>query len=143
MSDYTHLIGHKFPGGRVTAHGHLGWLWADAAHAEQRPGVLHPSYALMLGYEGVGATIDQILEVVDSHGESGTVAGGARLDISHPLRPDAVYDVTAEITGMERKEGRKMGPFDRFTFAIALTDAETGELAITVTHYWMVPRKEG
>lgn len=143
MSDYSHLIGHRFPGGRVTAWKHLAWLWTDAVGAEQPAGVLHPSFVFALAIEGMGLTIEEVLALADVTPESGAVAGGIEFEFKRPIEPDAVYDVEAEVIDVERKSGARTGPFDRFAFKVSLIDPDSRDLVASNTNTWIIPRREG
>lgn len=152
VSDYTHLKGHRFPGGRVTAWKHLAWLWTDAVggaqptgavDADRRAEVLHPSFVFALAIEGMGLTIEEVLALADTTPDGGAVAGGIEFEFKRPIEPDARYEVEAEIVDVERKSGARTGPFDRFAFRVSLFDPETRELVASNTNTWIIPRREG
>jgi hypothetical protein len=138
--DYSHLIGHRFPGGTVSTASHLTWLWADAAHAHQDAELVHPSYMFLIGLRGTGISTREILALLDFKPEEGALAGGYTLEFHSPLRQDIDYRVDGEITDIVRKHGKRMGPFDRFTFVISVRDGD--ELVATITTTWMIPRPE-
>lgn len=139
---YAEVVGHRFPGGTVTTHRHLTWLWADAIGAKQDPEHVHPSYILSMALEGTGVEINQILDLVDFSFDRGALAGGYEIEYRAPLRHDVAYRVEAEVTGIERKRGRRMGTFDRFTFVVRVIDPDSDEVAVTNTTVWMIPRRE-
>lgn len=143
VSDYTHLKGHRFPGGRVTAWKHLAWLWTDSVGAEQPAQVLHPSFVFALAIEGMGLTIEEVLALADTTPDGGAVAGGIEFEFKQPILPDRTYDVEAEIVDVERKSGARTGPFDRFAFKVSLFDLESRELVASNTNTWIIPRREG
>lgn len=135
------MVGHRFPGGTVTTKSHLTWLWADAIGAKQDPEHVHPSYILLMGLHGTGVEIDQILDLVDFSFDEGALAGGYEIEYLAPLRHDVAYRVEAEVTAIERKQGRRMGVFDRFSFVVRVIDPESEEVAVTNTTIWMIPRR--
>lgn len=138
---YAEVVGHRFPGGTVTTHGHLTWLWADAIGAKQDPEHVHPSYILLMALAGTGVEINEILNLVDFSFDQGALAGGYEIEYLAPLRHDVAYRVEAEVTGIERKQGRRMGSFDRFTFVVRAIDPDSDEIAVTNTTVWMIPRR--
>lgn len=140
--DYSHLIGHRFPGATLTTASHLTWLWADAALAHQDPELVHPSYMLLIGLKGTGISTREILGLLDFMPEGGALAGGYVLEFHSPLRQDTEYRIDGEITDIVRKRGKRMGPFDRFTYVISVREAGGDQLVATNTTTWMIPRPE-
>lgn len=138
--DYSHLIGHRFPGGTLTTAAHLTWLWADSVLAHQDPELVHPSYMFLIALKGAGISTREILALLDFRPEEGALAGGYILKFHSPLKRDTKYRVDGEITEIVRKQGKRMGPFDRFTFVISVREAESEELVATNTTTWMIPR---
>jgi hypothetical protein len=139
---YAHIVGHRFPGGTVTTHSHLTWLWADAVLAKQDPELVHPSYVFLMALQGTGADVYEILGMVDFAPEDGALAGAYEFEFNAPLRPDVTYRVEGQITAIERKRGKRMGLLDRLTFVVSVIDPDSDEVAITNTTVWMIPRKE-
>jgi len=142
MTDYRHLIGHRFPGGTYTLPGYLAWLWADAACTTPQPDVAHPSLGYIVAMQGMGVTIQDIFDLMEAGADSGVMFGETALEFAGVLRPDTTYDVEAEIADVERKSGKRAGTFDKLTFVIRVTDREAGEPVVTNTNTWIFPRKE-
>jgi hypothetical protein len=139
VDDYSHLVGHRFPGGTVTVLPQLSWLWADAVGSSE-PEEVHPSYAFAMAMEGMGITIDELLALADLGADEGSLAGDLALEFEQPLRVGASYRVDGEIVAMERKHGARMGTFDSLRFEITITDAESGELAVRTENAFLLPR---
>lgn len=139
MNDYSHLEGHRFPGGTVTVLPHISWLWADAVNSDD-PAEVHPSYAFAMAIEGMGVTIDELLALADLKADEGSLAGELELEFEQPLRLGGRYRVEGEIVAMERKHGARMGTFDRLRFEVTLTDVETGVLAVRTENAFLLPR---
>lgn len=142
MSDYRHLIGHRFPGGTYTLPTYLAWLWADAALTEPDPEVAHPSLGYYVAMQGLGVSIQDIFDLLDADTDSGVVFGETDLEFHDVVRPGATYAVDAEIADVERKSGRRAGTFDKLTFVARVRDDETGEPVVTNTNTWIIPREE-
>lgn len=141
MGDYSHLAGHRFPGGTITIVPQLSWLWADAVGSSE-PDEVHPSYAFAMVIEGMGVTIDELLALADLKADEGSLAGELELEFENPLRLGATYRVDGEIVAMERKHGARMGVFDRLRFEVTITDTETNELAVRTENSFLLPRAE-
>lgn len=139
MNEYSHLEGHRFPGGTVTILPQMSWLWADAV-ASSEPAEVHPSYAFAMVIEGMGVTIDELLALADLKADEGSLAGELELEFKRPLRLGASYRVEGEIVAMERKHGARMGTFDSLRFEVTLTDKETDELAVRTENAFLLPR---
>jgi acyl-CoA thioesterase FadM len=137
------VVGHRFPGGSATLPAHRAWFWEDAIYAKHDPRVVHPSYVLLMSAAGAGATIEEILGLVDFAPEEGALAAAYDLEFDAPLRAEATYWVEGQVTEVERKRGRRLGPFDQLTFTVTITDTASGDLVATVKTTWMLPRREG
>jgi acyl dehydratase len=142
LSDYSHLVGHRFPGGTYTLPEYVSWLWADAAMATPDPEVAHPSLGYFVAMQGMGASIQDVFDLVDASADSGVVFGEAELEFAQTIVPGATYSVESEVTAVERKSGRRAGTFDRFTFRTRVSDAGSGDPVVTSTNTWIIPRKE-
>jgi hypothetical protein len=78
--------------------------------------------------------------VAGATGEEGPMVASCDIEYLEPLRFDVEYEVTGHVIGMERKVGRKTGPFDLFTFEMSL--AADGRTATRITFVWVLPRRE-
>jgi hypothetical protein len=142
MTDYRHLIGHRFPGGTYTLPGYLAWLWADAAGVTPHPDVAHPSVGYFVAMQGMGVSIQDIFDLMDADADSGVMFGETELEFAGVLKPDATYEVEAEIAAIERKVGKRAGTFDKLTFVVRVSEPGTHEPVVTNTNTWVFPRKE-
>jgi hypothetical protein len=141
--DFSHLAGHAFPGGSYTLAPHEAWLWADAVGATPDPGFAHPEIAYMVGLHGGGASIGQIMELLEADEDSGVLFGELEFEFDRPLRPGTTYEVAGHVISVERKQGRKAGVFDRATFVHELTAAGDPAPSARITHVWIFPRGDG
>lgn len=142
MKDFSHLEGHRFPGGTYTLPEYLAWLWADVVGGEPGADVAHPGLAYFAAIQGCGVSIQEIFDLMEADAASGVVFGEEILELSRPLRPGATYEVQGEITEVVRKSGKRAGVFDRLSFAISLKGEASGEPVATSTSIWIFPRKE-
>jgi hypothetical protein len=140
--DYSHLIGHRFPGGRVTIPDWLAWLWRDAVLAENPAPGVHPGLAYLAAVQGSGVTFQDIFDLADATAESGPMFGEQTLAFAAPLRIGVEYRVEGEITDVVRKHGRRAGTFDMLTFELRLLDAD-GALVATNVNTFIFPRAAG
>jgi hypothetical protein len=139
-TDYGHLVGHRFRGGTYRLAGYEAWLWADAVGAPHEP-VADPVMAYMIGLHGGGASIADIMALLEADLNSGVLFGEIAFEFAQPLRPETTYHVEGEVLAVERKQGRRAGVFDRVRFCHRLTN-DVGEPVATVTHVWVFPRRE-
>lgn len=140
MSDYSHLIGYRFPGGMVKLPSYMAWLWADATLAKPDPGVAHPSLGYVVAMDGMGISIQDIFDLLDAEPDSGVMFGEISLEFEAPLRVGGTYRVEGGIVEVERKSGRRAGVFDRLVFALRVLDPESGALVVANHNTWIFPR---
>jgi hypothetical protein len=140
--DYSHLVGHRFPGGSVTIPGWLDWLWRDAVLADPRGEGVHPGLAYLAAVWGSGVTFQDIFDLAEATAESGPMFGEQTLTFAEALRTDVEYAVEGEITEVMRKHGRRAGTFDLLTFELRLRDPAGGVVATNVNTF-IFPRAEG
>jgi len=141
VRDYRNLVGHEFPGGTYTLPAYEAWLWADAVLADPDAGVAHPGMAYMVGLHGGGASIGDIMELFGADVDSGVLFGEVEFTFAGVLRPGETYAVSGGVVDVERKQGRRVGVFDRATFEHRIDDAGGARVA-TVTHTWIFPRAD-
>jgi hypothetical protein len=143
MSDYSHLVGHRFPGATYTLPAWLCWLWADAAQLPPDSATAHPGLAYLVAIRGAGVSIQDIFGLMDATADSGVVFGEYGVDFHGTLRPDATYECDAEVTDVERKSGRRAGVFDKFSFQVRIREAGSAEPVAVCSNVWIFPRQDG
>jgi N-terminal half of MaoC dehydratase len=140
--DYSHLVGHRFPGGTVTVPGWVDRLWRDAVLADPPGAAVHPGLAYLAAVQGSGVTFQDIFDLAEATAESGPMFGEQTLTFERPLTTDTEYTVEGEITGVVRKRGKRAGAFDMLTFELRLRDA-AGDLVATNVNTFIFPRAAG
>ncbi len=143
QEDYTHLIGHRFPGASYTLPEWLCWLWSDTAELPPETGAAHPALAYFVAMQGTGVSIQDIFDLMDATAESGVMFGECELTWHRPLRPEATYQCEAEIVAVERKQGRRAGVFDKMSFRIIMREEGAAEPAAECVNTWVFPRNLG
>jgi hypothetical protein len=141
MSDYTHLAGHKFPGGTYTLPGYVNWLWTDAAQLTPDPKVAHPGLIYLVAIQGSGLSIQDVFDLMDATADSGVMFGEYKVEAHGTLKPDTTYDCEAEVVSVERKSGRRAGVFDKLSFEVRIREQGSDELIAVTTNDWIFPRK--
>ena len=140
--EYSHLVGHRFPGGTVTVPGWVDLLWRDAVLADPPGDAVHPGLAYLAAVQGSGVTFQDIFDLAEATAESGPMFGEQTLTFEAPLRVDTEYAVEGEITGVVRKHGKRAGTFDMLTFELRLCDP-SGALVATNVNTFIFPRASG
>lgn len=143
METYSHLVGHRLPGGTYTLPGWLCWLWTDAAQLPPDSATAHPALAYLVAIQGAGVSIQDIFDLMDATADSGVMFGECALEYIGVLRPDVVYECDGEITGVVRKEGRRAGVFDMLSFQVRMREPDGAEPIAVCTNTWIFPRGMG
>jgi acyl dehydratase len=141
-SPYEHLVGRRLPGASYTLPEYLVWLWHDSCLLPQDGDVAHPSLGYFIGMQGVGLSIQEMFDLMEAAADSGVMFGETELEFFGPIRPGGTFAVEAEVVAVERKEGKRAGVFDKFSFTMRCRDVDTGEPVVTCTNTWVFPRKE-
>ena len=139
---YAHLVGHRFPGARVTLPPYAAWLWADAVGAAPDAALAHPSMAHLVGLRGTGMTIAEILALLDATADDGVLLGETDFAFAAPLVPGATYDCDGEIVSVRRKRGARAGVFDLLTFTVRIREPGGDPPVATCSFTMVFPRRE-
>jgi|tagenome__1003787_1003787.scaffolds.fasta_scaffold18878135_2 hypothetical protein len=140
---YGHLVGHRFPGARITLPEYVSWLWADAVGGTPDREVAHPSVAYLVAMQGTGVRVRDIIELMGATPEDGVLLGENEIALAGTLTPGASYDCDGEVIAIERKQGARAGVFDKFTFQVRVREPGGGEAVATCTYTWIFPRRDG
>lgn len=138
----TAIAGTPFPGGEYHLPGYVAWLWADAVMAQPGEASAHPGIAYMIGLHGGGASIQDIMDLLQTSADAGVQFGEIEFSFNAPVRPEATYHVDGEVLSVERKQGRRTGPFDLATFQHRLRLDPAGPVVVAITHTWVIPRPD-
>jgi hypothetical protein len=142
MSDYSHLVGRRFPGGRFTLSPHVAWLWADCAMTKPDPAEAHPTLSYLAAMQGCGLTIQDVFDLMGADADSGVMFGEVGMDYYGTLAPGETYVLEGGITDVERKHGRRAGTFDLMTFRITGRRETEDDPLFAVSTTWVFPRQE-
>jgi hypothetical protein len=143
LKDYSHVIGHRFPGGTTIVPPWMNHLWGDAVVAGDDPApFVHPVLVYYAAVQGSGVTFQDIFDVMEASGDSGIMVGEQQFQFAGPLRVDTEYTVEGGIVDVVRKTGRRAGTFDIATFELrVLEPGSDTPLAVSTTSF-VFPRKE-
>jgi hypothetical protein len=135
------VVGAPLPGGRVT----ITAAENDAVCRLLRTqpawdGTAHPLLAFVAMQGAMGVSVEELLALAGALAADGPMVGSYGLQQAAKLVIGREYEVTGEIVGLERKIGRKTGPFDILSFR--LTIGVSGEPPVaTSLSSWILPRR--
>ena len=138
--DYSHLVGHRFPGGRARIDDWLDALWCDATLSERHPPHAHPGLAYVACLEGSGVSIQDLFDLMEADADSGAMFGEQRLEYRSPVVIGREYEVDGEVTAVVRKRGRRAGTFYLLTFELRLREPGAAEAVVVNTNTYFFPR---
>jgi hypothetical protein len=141
VDELRSLVGHKFPGGSYTVAHWENFLLHRAVEAGPPfDGVVHPVGLFHVPLAACGLTFAEIFDLGRAESDEAVRAGEYTWELFEPLREGRSYEVTGEFTGVERKQGRRGGAFDKVTFELDLTDTVSSALVARVTNSWLFLR---
>jgi len=126
----------EIPGGSITIEPWEAYLWADATSSEsdvfrsdetarehgEGGQLAPPSLGFHVAVEATGGIQDN-LDAADVDWEAGALLGQQRYEFHQPIHVGEEYDVSAELTDIERKRGSS-GTFDVATFIYHVQDSD-------------------
>jgi hypothetical protein len=135
------LVGTRLPEGSFTIEPEAHRVFTDAVFAGPWPyETAHPLFLHIVAHCGKGMPLDEFFALIGTELEAGVTFGQGKLEYLQPLRIGATYRVATEIVGVERKHGRRRGPFDVVTTRQDVFDA-AGTLAGVSTESYVVPKE--
>lgn len=141
--DYSHVIGHRFPGGRTSVPDWMNRLWGDAVLSAGDPfPYVYPVLVYYAAVQGSGVTFQDIFHLMDAPGDSGILVGEQHFEFRRPLEVDHEYEVEGGIVDVVRKVGRRAGVFDIATFELRLREPGDEEPVATSTTSFIFPRRQ-
>jgi hypothetical protein len=133
--------GAPIPAGTYTIEQWAQMLLCDVLGApDPGDGRAHPLFAYIAPQCGMGIGVEGIFALAEADAADGPLVASCDLEILGELRVGETYQVSGEVVDVVRKEGRKTGPFDLFTFRLDLADAD-GEVVVHSTNVWVFPRR--
>jgi hypothetical protein len=103
-------------------------------------GSAHPIYAYTATQRGIGTGVADLCALARFDVADGPMLGSVALEYAATIHVDTPYRVEGEVTGIERKQGRKAGVFDILTYRERLLN-EAGELVASATNTFILPRR--
>ena len=136
------LVGRPFPGGTFTIEHWENFLLHDVFTAPPpADGLAHPMYAFHAPLAGMGMSFAEFFALCRAESDEAIRAGTYDFEYHRPILEGETYEVRGEITGVERKRGRRAGLFDKVTFRLEMLEA-SGERALTATNVWLFLRSD-
>ncbi len=136
------LVGHRFPGGSLTVTHWENVLLTDATGAPPLPdGIVHPAYLFHGPIAAAGTSLADLFALFRAESDEAIRAGGYEWTINRPLIEGETYATSGEVTHVERKVSKSLGPMDVTSFRIDLHD-QAGELVASTVSTWLVLRSE-
>ncbi len=130
------LIGHRLPGGELTVEAYEDWLLRDVVLGDPATdGSLHPLWAFAGLQRAIGISIDELFHLCQASADDGPVLGDTQLELIEPMVVGDRYRVTAEISDVQRKQGRRAGTIDVVWLRAQATDHEGRVMATLVNSY--------
>ena len=136
MSSPSGLAGRELPAGTARLEPYQNWLLLDAFYSEPRSEP-HPLAAFILANRGIGISLADLFTLFGSDINDGPLLAESQIELHRPLAEDADYEIRGEITAVERRRSRRIGPFDRITCRFDLF--QDGAPAATVTNVFAIP----
>ncbi len=135
--DYSHVIGHRFPGGTTIVPAWMNHLWGDAVVAADDPAPnVHPVLVYYAAVQGSGVTFQDIFDLMGHSDDSAVMLGEQTFAFTAPLEVEREYVVEGGITDVVRKTGRTAGMFDIATFELrVLEPGSTEPVAVSTTSF--------
>lgn len=137
------LVGTRFPGGTYTVERWENVLLYDVVEfPPANDGSVHPIGLFHVPLAACGWNYRQIFEICNAESDEAVRAGEYTWELLDVMREGATYEVSGEFTGVERKQGRRGGVFDKVSFRLDVIDQATSIHTATVTNSWLFLRSD-
>ena len=138
--DLNSKVGYQLPGGEYLLEPYKNWLTNDVVGAPNDDNRLaHPMFCYYAAMAAMGLSLEEFFALFDSSSDDGVMFGEAEIDIRKALTPGTTYTVSGQVTGVKRKNSRKLGVFDLVDFELTLHDGE--ELVGVSKNSFIFPRE--
>jgi acyl dehydratase len=135
------LVGTRLPAGTFTIEPEAHRVFTDAVFAGPwRHELAHPLFLHIVAHCGKGMALEEFFALIGTELEAGVTFGQGRLEYLQPLRIGETYRVETEIVAVERKHGRRRGPFDVVTTRQRVLDAAGTPVGVSTESY-VVPKE--
>jgi hypothetical protein len=139
--DYSHVIGHRFPGGVTRVPAWMNLLWRDAVLDDEASDDVHPVLVYYAAVQGSGVSFQDIFDLLEGSVESGIMLAEQRFEFNRPMLVETDYEVEGGIVDVVRKEGRRAGVFDIATFELRVLEPSVAEPVALSTTAFVFPRR--
>ena len=134
------LVRHRFPGGKRTIDRWENYLLTDCTTSPQLDdGLVHPIALFHIPIQGVQTSIAELFEIGRVEGAGSVGLDGYDWEYFQPVREDIEYSCEGQILEVERLYTDSGSMYDRFVFAIELSDQED-QLVARATSFWRLRR---
>ena len=134
------LVGHRFPGGKRTIARWENYLLTDCTTSPQLDdGLVHPIALFHIPIQGVQTSIAELFEIGRVEGAGSVGLDGYDWEYFQPVRENVEYSCEGQILEVERLYTDSGNMYDRFVFAIELSDQED-QLVARATSFWRLRR---
>lgn len=121
--DLISRVGYQLPGGEYFLEPYKNWLTNDAVGAPNDGNdFAHPMFCYYAALNTMGVSLEELFAIFGATSDDGVMFGEAEIDLKKPLVPGSTYAVSGKVTGVERKNSRKLGVFDLVDFELNLHD---------------------
>ena len=135
-------IGRTLPGGSFSVEPYQDWLMRDVSLSTTSfAGPLHPLWAFAGTQGAMGVSIEELFAIVHASSEDGPMLGESDIEILRPLGIGETFTVSATITDIVRKSGKRAGTFDIVTVAMSAEDS-AGTTVALLTNSYVFPRRD-
>lgn len=136
------LIGHRLPGGSFTIEPYEDRLLRDVFMArDDTPGQLHTLWAFAAVQRSIGITLEELFTLCHASPELPPLLGETHVELLEPMSTGERYTVTAEISDVQRKAGRRSGSMDVVRLRAEARRPE-GAIVARLVNSYIFPRGE-
>lgn len=133
-------VGYQLPGGEYLLEPYKNWLTNDVVGApNDQDAFAHPMFCYYAALNTMGISLEELFALFDATSADGVMFGEAEIDIKKPLTPGSTYSISGQVTGVQRKNSKKLGIFDLVDFELSLHEGK--ELVGVSRNSFVFPRE--
>lgn len=135
------LEGLRFPDGSFTVTAAANDRLCRLLGGPRPPaGVAHPVWANLATHMGKSVSFTRLTEILGVPLDAGLLFGGGSLEFAEDIALERDYVVRGGIDAVERRVGRRTGPFEIVTTGLELVDRDTERVVARSRESYIVPR---